>query len=106
MGGNLWLFKSLVSMILSNDAATDAIQRTTTAVTIVEAGIKANVIPRKARALVNHRIHPADNIDDVVAYDNTAIDDSRVKVTLLPGSFSYKSITVQLRFHAIQNHRQ
>ena len=30
--GNLWLFKSLVSMILSNDAATDAIQRTTTGV--------------------------------------------------------------------------
>ena len=63
------------------------------AVTIVEAGIKANVIPRKARALVNHRIHPADDIDDVVAYDNTAIDDSRVKVTLLPGSFSATKVS-------------
>ena len=75
--GNLWLFKDIVAKILSNDAKTDAIQRTTSAITVVNAGIKSNVIPNEASALVNHRIHPADSVQDVIDNDNKIIDDSR-----------------------------
>lgn len=44
----------------------DALHRTTTAVTIVNAGYKENVIPNEAKATVNHRIHPADNVMKVM----------------------------------------
>jgi carboxypeptidase PM20D1 len=66
--GNLWLFSSILSSILSK-GSTDAIQRTTTAVTIIRGGIKSNVLPSEASAVVNHRIHPADTIETVIAQD-------------------------------------
>ena len=66
--GNLWLFSSILSSILSK-GSTDAIQRTTTAVTIIKGGIKSNVLPSEASAVVNHRIHPADTIETVIAQD-------------------------------------
>ena len=44
----------------------DALHRTTTAVTIMNAGYKENVIPNEATAVVNHRIHPADNVMKVL----------------------------------------
>jgi len=91
--GNLWLFKDIVAKILSNDAKTDAIQRTTSAITVVNAGIKSNVIPNEASALVNHRIHPADSVQDVIDNDNKIIDDSRVKVNLLSGSFPASKVS-------------
>ena len=37
---NLWMLGDLVSGILGGDENTDAIQRTTTAITIVQAGFK------------------------------------------------------------------
>ena len=61
---NLWMFRGLVSSILAGDANTDAIQRTTTALTIMEAGFKDNVVPGEARAVVNHRLHPAERLED------------------------------------------
>ena len=36
---------------------------------MVKAGIKVNVIPSQATALINHRVHPADTVDEVVQYD-------------------------------------
>merc|ERR1719500_194403 len=39
---NLWMLGDLVSGILGKDENTDAIQRTTTAITIVQAGFKDN----------------------------------------------------------------
>jgi len=83
--GNLWLFGPIVSKIFSNDHATDAIQRTTTAVTIIRGGVKSNVLPSDANAVVNHRIHPADTIETVIAQDIKNIDDDRVKVSLMDG---------------------
>ena len=41
---NMWLFASVVSRVMSNKQASDAMQRTTTAVTIFDAGFKASFI--------------------------------------------------------------
>ena len=79
---NLWILSDVVSAIMSADPATDATQRTTTAVTIFEAGIKENVIPGVAEAVVNHRIHTDDNVEAVRNYDIRTIDDDRVSVTI------------------------
>jgi len=78
---NLWLFKDAVSSVLSKDHQTDAIQRTTTAVTVFNAGFKENVIPGSASATVNHRIHPTEDLDDILKHDKDVIDDDRVLIT-------------------------
>ena len=77
---NLWMFSDIVSNIFSNDPGTDAIQRTTTAITIVNAGFKDNVVPGEAKAIVNHRIHPTEDLDDIVAHDKKVINDERVSI--------------------------
>ena len=42
---NLWLFGWLVELIMAADPTTDAAQRTTTAPTILSAGVKTNIVP-------------------------------------------------------------
>ncbi|CBY12613.1 unnamed protein product [Oikopleura dioica] len=46
----------------------NAVFRTTSAVTIFDAGYKSNVIPIQARAVVNLRIHPGQTIAQVLAH--------------------------------------
>ena len=70
-------------MYNAGDSKLDAVQRTTTAVTIVKAGFKDNVVPGEASAMVNHRIHPSETIDDIVKHDKKVIDDERVNITQL-----------------------
>jgi len=80
---NLWMFKDIVSSFLANDENIDAIQRTTTAITIIQAGFKENVVPGEAKAIVNHRIHPSETIDDILKHDKKVIDDNRVEIKTL-----------------------
>ena len=58
-----------VSAVFSRDDKLDAIQRTTTAITIIEGGLKENVVPGAARAVVNHRIHPRETLQDILEHD-------------------------------------
>ena len=57
---NLWLLSGAVSSVLSSSYETDAIQRTTTAVTMFNAGFKENVMPSSAE-VIHHPlilVHP------------------------------------------------
>lgn len=78
---NLWLFRPLVERQMAAQPSTNAAMRTTTAVTIIEGGVKENVLPSKARAVVNFRILPGDSIKSVLDHVNRTINDARVKVT-------------------------
>lgn len=77
---NLWLFKPLVERKLSASPSTNAGIRTTTAATIIEGGVKENVLPDSARAVVNFRVSPGDRIERVVSHIREVVSDSRVKV--------------------------
>jgi carboxypeptidase PM20D1 len=77
---NLWLFSPLLKFILTLKPLTAVLVRTTTALTIFSAGTKQNVLPSKAVAFVNHRIHPNDSVAKVLAWDTSVINDSRVQV--------------------------
>jgi carboxypeptidase PM20D1 len=77
---NRWLFGPLLEWALSQTPATDAMLRTTTAATIIEGGVKENVLPIRARAVVNFRIHPSDSIDTVVAHVRNVVDDERISL--------------------------
>jgi carboxypeptidase PM20D1 len=65
---NLWLFGPLVQAQLEKSAATNALVRTTTALTIVNAGNKDNVIPGLAEATVNFRLLPGDTREAVLQH--------------------------------------
>lgn len=80
---NLWLFEGLVKKKLASAPRTNAIIRTTIAPTIFQAGTKENILPAKARAIVNYRILPGDTIDTVVQNVHETINDPRVKITVL-----------------------
>jgi carboxypeptidase PM20D1 len=77
---NRWLFGPLLIAGFARLEPLDARVRTTTAVTIFESGVKENVLPVRARAVVNFRIHPNDSIDSVVEHARDSIDDERVEL--------------------------
>ena len=84
---NLWLTRPLVMRTLTSTPTTNAMVRTTTAVTVFQAGTKDNVLPSHARAVVNFRIHPGDNVPGVLSHVRRAIADPRVEARL-GGRFS------------------
>lgn len=75
---NLWLFGGVVTRILSKKGETDATIRTTTAPTLFHSGVKDNVMPSLAEAVVNFRILPGESIADVCEYIRYIIHDDRV----------------------------
>lgn len=78
---NLWLFRGLVQRELAASPLTNAMIRTTMATTIVEGGVQENVLPTRARAVLNVRIVPGDTVAGIVEQVRKTINDSRVKVT-------------------------
>ncbi len=82
---NLWLFGPVVRWQLEKAASTNAMLRTTTALTVVDAGNKENVLPGEARAMVNFRLLPGDSRDDVMWHVRREVGD-RFEVAQVPGS--------------------
>ena len=77
------IFKPLILKAYeSASPAANASIRTTTSPTIFEAGIKDNVIPTSARAVVNFRILPGETVDDIIAHLTKVIGDDRIKITV------------------------
>jgi carboxypeptidase PM20D1 len=84
---NLWLTRPLVVRALEDTVTTNAMVRTTTALTMFEAGTKDNVLPSYARAVVNYRIRPGSTIAAVGEHVRETVDDDRVTIRLA-GRFS------------------
>lgn len=80
---NLWLTAPLVERLLAGTPAGDASLRTSTAPTLFHAGVKDNVLPQQAEAVVNFRIRPGDSIAGVLAHVRATIDDPAVEVAAL-----------------------
>ncbi|MBT2324070.1 M20 family peptidase [Variovorax paradoxus] len=83
---NLWLFGPLVRAQLEKGASTNAMLRTTTALTIVRAGNKDNVLPGRAEAAVNFRILPGDSLASVEAHIRKTIDNDAIAIKAYPGN--------------------
>uniref|UniRef100_A0A493TPW4 Peptidase M20 domain containing 1 n=1 Tax=Anas platyrhynchos platyrhynchos TaxID=8840 RepID=A0A493TPW4_ANAPP len=80
---NLWLFSPIVSRVLAWKPSTNALIRTTTAVTMFNAGIKPNVIPSSAKATANFRIHSAEKATEVLEIVRNTVADDRVKIDVV-----------------------
>jgi carboxypeptidase PM20D1 len=90
---NLWLTRPLVIHRLEGLPTTNAMVRTTTAVTMFHAGTKDNVLPSSAKAAVNFRILPGDSIANVVEHVRNVVDDARVQIKI-GGRFSSEPSSV------------
>ena len=83
---NLWLTGPLVQGQLEKSPSSNAMLRTTTALTIVRAGNKDNVLPGRAEAAVNFRILPGDSIDSVEQHLKSALGNDAIQVKRYPGN--------------------
>jgi carboxypeptidase PM20D1 len=82
---NLWLFGPLVQRQLERSGGTNAMLRTTTALTIVQAGNKDNVIPGQAEAVVNFRILPGETRQSVLQHVRAKVGEG-IELSELPGA--------------------
>ncbi|MEU4414087.1 M20/M25/M40 family metallo-hydrolase [Nocardia salmonicida] len=73
----------LVARIMAAGPTTEALVRTTTAPTVISGGVKANVLPQSAEALVNFRILPGDSVAAVLAHCTRVIRDIGVAIDLV-----------------------
>ena len=83
---NVWLFGPVLKWGLERVPSGNAVVRTTTAATMISGGIKDNVIPPTATAVINFRLLPGDSVAWVVARVKEIVADSRVEVTQVPGT--------------------
>lgn len=83
---NRWLLDPVLVSELGKGGATNAMVRTTTAVTIAEGGTKDNVLPSTATATVNFRLLPGTSIEDVVAHVTEVIDDPDIDIDVKQGN--------------------
>ena len=90
---NLWLFKPLLLREFEKSGPTEAMVRTTTALTIFNAGDKDNVLPGNAAATVNFRLIPGDTQTSVVDHVRTAINNDRVSIAPFPGNTDPPPVT-------------
>src|SRR5216117_4612965 len=88
---NRWLLGGLLARKFGATPQGNAMLRTTTAPTVLQAGVKENVLPSSARALVNFRILPGDSVEGVVEHVRRAVHDSRISVEPLPGQMTNAS---------------
>ncbi len=83
---NYWLLGGAVQRRLEATAATNAIVRTTAAITMIDGGVKDNILPARVKAVVNYRILPGDTVKDVLEHAQKVAADEAVQVQLPEGA--------------------
>jgi carboxypeptidase PM20D1 len=77
---NLWLTSPFLVRMLNESPMGGALTRTTIAPTMLDAGVKDNVLPPEARAVVNFRIRPGETKESVIARVRDVIADTLILV--------------------------
>ena len=90
---NLWLFKPLLLREFAKTGPTEATVRTTTALTIFNAGDKDNVLPGHAEATVNFRLIPGDTQASVTEHVRETIKNDRIAIKPFPGNTDPPPVT-------------
>jgi len=79
---NAWLFKLILLNHLAKTSQMNAMIRTTHAATMIEGGIKDNILPALASAKVNCRLLPGDSVQNVIDHFTKVIGDPRVVISI------------------------
>jgi carboxypeptidase PM20D1 len=80
---NLWLFEPVVRAQLDRSPSTSAMLRTTTALTVMNAGNQHNVLPGFAQAVVNFRLLPGDTEARMLQHVRDTVADERIGLTAI-----------------------
>lgn len=72
---NEWLFGPLLRQRLEGDPTAQALLGTTVAPTMINGGVRPNVLPAEATAMINFRIHPRDTSEDLLRRARQAVAD-------------------------------
>ncbi len=73
----------VITRVLAARPQTEAMVRTTTAPTVIRGGVKANVLPQHAEALINFRILPGDSVGRVLEHCRRVVRDAGVRIELV-----------------------
>ncbi len=73
----------VITRVLAARPQTEAMVRTTTAPTVIRGGVKANVLPQHAEALINFRILPGDSVHGVLEHCRRVVGDDGVRIELV-----------------------
>jgi acetylornithine deacetylase/succinyl-diaminopimelate desuccinylase-like protein len=80
----------------------NSMMRDTIAPTILQAGVRANVIPSEAKAVLNVRLLPEDTIDVLVNNLNKLVNDPSVKLEVMPdGGLAAPNSSIDTEFYAL-----
>jgi carboxypeptidase PM20D1 len=94
---NLWLFGPVVQKQLEAGASTNAMLRTTTALTMAHAGNKDNVLPGVAEATLNFRLLPGDTKEQVLARVRQQVQEAtgtdKFELFALPGAVDASKVS-------------
>lgn len=63
---NEWLFGPLLRQRMSEDRTARALMGTTVAPTMIDGGVRPNVLPAEAAAMINYRFHPRDTAAEIL----------------------------------------
>lgn len=77
---NQWLLEDVIIGKYQKSASGSAVVRTTTAPVIFRSGVKDNVLPQQALAVLNFRILPGETTESVTARVKALVDDKRVNI--------------------------
>ena len=90
---NRWLFEPLLLSQLARAPGPNALIRTTTALTMLSAGARENVIPTTARALVNFRMLPGQTVQQVSTHVRAKIGDPKIDVRVVGDSWEASRVS-------------
>jgi len=77
---NQWLSTPILKSVMADDRTTNALVRTTTAVTMFDAGVKENVISQNAQAKINFRLLPDFTPEQLLQQVEAIIDDPMISI--------------------------
>ncbi|MGB0176178.1 MAG: M20 family peptidase [Owenweeksia sp.] len=80
---NTWMFKPLIFKVYQQSASGAALIHTTQVPTIFQSGIKDNIVPNRAKAVVNYRLLPGDEPLVVLERARKIIKDTNLRITIL-----------------------
>jgi carboxypeptidase PM20D1 len=83
---NRWLMKRVIINSLAKTNSGSAMLHTTTAPTILDAGLKENVLPIDATVKINFRILPGDSVAGVILHVKKSIKNDSIKVDIVGGA--------------------
>lgn len=105
-GANMWLFEGIAKKVLSSRPEGSAMIHTTLVPVIIESGVKENVVPSNAKAIMNSRILPGETAQTVEDYMRKTIQDDRVIINRIGRSASDPSAvtgTESFAFKRVEN---